>query len=244
MGASKFKAIGGALFGAIAVATAGAAEAPSPPAPIFGEMRAPPAEAPKPSPECLSLREMAKEGMIVDDDAVLSGGEIELRLALSAPPAMAPNAAAAGMWIACLLAQSEDHRWPTSVSMQASYREGCSAMRDAPEEGILSKAAEAMAFVHGSSAASAQKELRACFKKASINRKKFKNSKISLGNSGPGGELGISCSAKRERGEGLIFDAETSAPAGPGQSSGALAQSPAMARELLTRLIGLEMGDA
>lgn len=244
MGASKFKAIAGALFGAMAVATAGAAEAPSQSGPIFGEVRVTQAEAPKPSQECLSLREMAKEGMIVDDDVVLSGGEIELRLALSAPPAMAPNAAAAGIWIACLLAKSEDQSWPTSVSMLASYQEGRSAMRDAPEEGILSKAAEAMAFAHGSSAASAQKELRACFKKASVNRKNFKNSKISLGNSGPGGELGISCSAKRERGEGLIFHAEMSAPSGPGQASGAVVQSPAMARVLLTRLIGLAIGDA
>ena len=120
MGASKFKAIAGALFGAMAVATAGAAEAPSQSGPIFGEVRVTQAEAPKPSQECLSLREMAKEGMIVDDDVVLSGGEIELRLALSAPPAMAPNAAAAGIWIACLLAKSEDQSWPTSVSMLAA----------------------------------------------------------------------------------------------------------------------------
>lgn len=207
---SKFTAIIGVLSGALFIGAASAAALPEQDAPIWEKMRASGVDAPSPTQECMRLRESAKEGMIVEDDFILSGGEIELRLVLSAPSSMAPKAASAGLSIACLLAKSEDQRWPTSVSMLASYREGRPAMREAPEDGILAKAAEAMAFANGSNTANAQRELRACFKKAAAKSQKSRYSKISLGDSGPGGELGISCGMKRERGEGLIFHAEMS----------------------------------
>lgn len=199
MRGSKFTAIIGVLSGALVIGTASATALPEQDAPNIAQ-------------ECMRLRESAKEGMIVEDDFVLSGGEIELRLVLSAPSSMAPKAASAGLSIACLLAKSEDQRWQTSVSMLASYREGRPAMREAPEDGILAKAAEAMAFANGSNTASARRQLRACFEKAAANRQKSKNSEISQGDSGPSGKMGISCGVKRERGEGLIFHAEMSTP--------------------------------